>query len=120
PIEVNSSAPAGACILRTFDHVGVFILNKLDTQNCRSRHWQAVMQGARRAEAHADLRHVLFVEGWLGSMPGHAGGWSPRPNIHVPAGQTISEPEYPLKIPSGARHVASCFCRTKWRRRLNR
>ena len=72
PIEVNSNAPGGACILRTFDDVGAFILNKVDTQNCRSRHWQAVLQdlmqarfGARRAEVHGAMRHALFVEGWL-------------------------------------------------------
>ena len=73
PIEVNSSAPGGACLLRTFDDVGTFILKKMETHNCRSRHWQAVQQdliqarfGARRAEAHGAMRHALFVEGWLG------------------------------------------------------
>ena len=73
PIRVNSNAPGGACILRTFDDVGAFIINNVDTKNRRSRHWQAVQQdlvqarfGARRAEAHAALRHALFVEGWLG------------------------------------------------------
>jgi hypothetical protein len=72
PIEVNSSAPGGACILRTFDDVGAFI-NNVDTKNRRSGHWQAVLQdlvqarfGARRAQAHGAMRHALFVEGWLG------------------------------------------------------
>ena len=74
PIGVNSSAPGGACILRTFDDVGAFIINNVDTKNRRSRHWQAVLQdlmqarfGARRAEVHDAMRHALFVEGWLAS-----------------------------------------------------
>ena len=32
PIGVNSNAPGGACILRTFDDVGAFILNNVDTK----------------------------------------------------------------------------------------
>ena len=73
PIGVNSDAPGGACILRTFDDVGAFILNNADTKNRRLAHWQAVLQhlpqarfGARRAEAHAAMRDALFVKGWLG------------------------------------------------------
>jgi hypothetical protein len=75
PIGVNSNAPGGACILRTFDDVGAFILNNVDTKNRRLAHWQAVLQdlpqarfGARRAEVHAAMRDALFVEGWLASF----------------------------------------------------
>jgi hypothetical protein len=30
PIIVDSSAPGGACTLRTFDDIGTFILNRVD------------------------------------------------------------------------------------------
>jgi hypothetical protein len=56
PIKVNSSAPGGACALRTFDDIGAFILLNVDIPRSQSRHWQAVRQdslqarfGARRA-----------------------------------------------------------------------
>lgn len=72
PIKVNSSAPGGPCVLRTFDDVGAFILTNVDMPRRLSRHWQAVRQdllqarfGARRAEVHAAMRDALSEEGWL-------------------------------------------------------
>jgi hypothetical protein len=72
PIRVNASAPGGECVLRTFDDVGVFILNNVDVTRRKSPCWQAVRQdlaqarfGARRAEAHRAMRMALFEEGWL-------------------------------------------------------
>jgi hypothetical protein len=72
PIIVNSSAPGGACTLRTFDDIGTFILNRLDVPRRLSGHWHAVRQdlpqarfGARRAKVHAAMRDALAAEGWL-------------------------------------------------------
>jgi hypothetical protein len=72
PIEVNSSAPGGACTLRTFDDIGAFILNRVDISRRLSGHWHAVRQdlmqarfGARRATVHAAMRGALADEGWL-------------------------------------------------------
>jgi hypothetical protein len=72
PIMVNSSAPGGACVLRTFDDIRAFILLNADIPRRLSPHWQAVRQdliqarfGARRAEVHAAMRDALSVEGWL-------------------------------------------------------
>jgi hypothetical protein len=73
PIAVNASAPGGACVLRTFDDVGAFILTKVDVPSRLAPHWVAVHQdlvqarfGARRAEAHQAMRDALTEEGWLG------------------------------------------------------
>jgi hypothetical protein len=72
PILVNSSAPGGACVIRTFDDVGAFILSNVDTPRRKSRHWQAVREdlsqarfGARRAEVCRAMRDALAQEGWL-------------------------------------------------------
>jgi hypothetical protein len=72
PIEVNSTAPGGATILRTFHDIGAFILNRVDIPRRLSPYWHAVRQdlaqarfGARREELHAAMRHALAAEGWL-------------------------------------------------------
>jgi hypothetical protein len=72
PIMVNSSAPAGACVLRTFDDVGAFILQNVETARRKSPLWQVVRQdlsqarfGVRRAEVHQAIRDALSEEGWL-------------------------------------------------------
>jgi hypothetical protein len=72
PIKVNSSAPGGACVLRTFDDVAAFILIKVGIPRRQSQHWQAVRQnllqarfGARRAEVHRATCDALAEEGWL-------------------------------------------------------
>jgi hypothetical protein len=72
PIRVNANAPHGACVLRTFDDIGAFILLHVDIPHRLSPHWQAVRQdliqarsGARRAEVHAATREALLAEGWL-------------------------------------------------------
>jgi hypothetical protein len=72
PIEVNSNAPGGACVLRTFDDIGAFILTNVDLQRRQTGYWRVVrtdlMQarfGARRAEVHAAARDALAQEGWL-------------------------------------------------------
>jgi hypothetical protein len=72
PIEVNSTAPGGACVLRTFDDIGAFILNRVDIPRRLSPHWHAVRQdlaqarfGARRDEVHAAMRDALAAEKWL-------------------------------------------------------
>ena len=72
PIEVNSTAPGGACVVRTFDDIGTFILNRVDIPRRLSPHWHAVRQdlaqarfGARRAEVHKAMRDALTEEGWL-------------------------------------------------------
>jgi hypothetical protein len=72
PINVNASAPGGACVLRTFADVGAFILNAVDLQHRLSPHWNAVRRdlvqarfGAKRAEVHQAMRDALAAEGWL-------------------------------------------------------
>jgi hypothetical protein len=72
PILVNSSAPGGARVLRTFDDVAAFISDALDTPRRQSSRWESVLRdlsqarfGARRAEAHAAMRAALAAEGWL-------------------------------------------------------
>jgi hypothetical protein len=73
PIAVNAKAPGGACVLRTFDDINAFILNKVDVQRRLTPHWLDVRLdlpqarfGARRAEAHQAMRDALMEEGWLG------------------------------------------------------
>jgi len=44
PIEANSSAPGGACTLRSFDDIGAYILNGVDLPRRLSGHWHAVRQ----------------------------------------------------------------------------
>jgi hypothetical protein len=72
PIILNSNAPGGAGILRSYDDIGAFILLHVEMPRRLSRHWQAVRQdliqarfGARQAEAHAAMRAALSAEGWL-------------------------------------------------------
>jgi hypothetical protein len=72
PIKVNASAPGGAAILRTFDDIGTFILNRVDVSRRLSPHWRAVRKdlaqarfGARREEVHAAMREALAAAGWL-------------------------------------------------------
>jgi hypothetical protein len=72
PIPVNSSAPKGACVIRSFDDIGAFILNSVDLPRRLSGHWQKVRRdlvqarfGAKRAEVHAAMRNALAAEGWL-------------------------------------------------------
>jgi len=72
PLKVNSTAPGGACVLRTFDDIGTFILNNVDLQRRKTGDWQIVRQdlmqarfGARRAEVHAAMREALLAEAWL-------------------------------------------------------
>jgi hypothetical protein len=72
PIVVNSTAPGGACTLRSFDDIGAFILNRVDVPRRLSGHWHAVRQdlpqarfGARRAKVHAAMRAALAAEEWL-------------------------------------------------------
>jgi hypothetical protein len=72
PIKVNSTAPGGAGVLRTFDDIGAFILTRVEIPRRLSGHWQAVRQdlvqarfGARRAEVHSAMRDALAAEGWL-------------------------------------------------------
>jgi hypothetical protein len=72
PININASAPGGACTLRTFDDIGAFMLNRVDIPRRLSGLWQAVRKdlmqarfGARRAEVHAAMRDALAAEGWL-------------------------------------------------------
>jgi hypothetical protein len=72
PIEVKPNAPGGACVLRTFDDIGAFILTHVDLQRRQTGYWQIVRRdlmqarfGARRAEVHAAMREALAAEGWL-------------------------------------------------------
>ena len=72
PIQVNSSALKGACVLRTSDDIGTFILLQVDIPHRRSPHWEAVTHdlvharfGARQAEVYAATRDALSAEGWL-------------------------------------------------------
>jgi len=72
PIEVNSIAPGGACVLRTFDDIGAFILNRVDIPHRLSPQWHAVRKdlaqarfGERREEVHAAMRDALAAAGWL-------------------------------------------------------
>jgi hypothetical protein len=71
PIKVNSTAPGGACVLRTFDDVGAFVLLNVGISR-KSQCWQAVRQdlsqarfGARRAEVYRAVHDALAEEGWL-------------------------------------------------------
>jgi hypothetical protein len=73
PIAVNANSPGGACVLRTFDDIGSFILTNVDVRRRKAAHWVAVRQnlmqarfGARRAEVHKAMRDALMEEGWLG------------------------------------------------------
>jgi hypothetical protein len=59
-------------VLRTFDDVGGFILNKVDLPRRLSPRWNAVRQdrpqarfGARRTEVHQAMRDAFAAEGWL-------------------------------------------------------
>jgi hypothetical protein len=72
PIGVNEAAPGGPCVLRTFDDIGVFILNKVDIKLRLVPHWAAIRRdliqarfGSRRAEVHEAMRQALAIEGWL-------------------------------------------------------
>jgi hypothetical protein len=72
PIKVNATAPSGACVLRTFDDIGTFILTRVDIPRRLSRPWHPVRQGlvqarfgVRCAEVHAATRYALSAEGWL-------------------------------------------------------
>jgi hypothetical protein len=72
PIKVNENAPGGACVLRTFDDIGAFILIKVDVERGRTPYWYSVRQdllqarfGARRAQVHEAMRYALWAEGWL-------------------------------------------------------
>jgi hypothetical protein len=74
PLKVNSTAPGGVCVLRTFDDIGTFVLNSVDLQRRQTGYWQIVRQdlmqarfGARRAEVHAAMREALLAEQWLGN-----------------------------------------------------
>src|ERR1700722_13392407 len=53
PIIVNSTAPGGACTLRTFDVIGTFILNRVNVPRRLSGHWQAVRQDLPQARDFA-------------------------------------------------------------------
>jgi hypothetical protein len=72
PIEVNSNAPMGGRVIRTFDDIGAFMLQSVELPRRLAGHWQVVRRdlaqarfGARRAEVHAAMRAALKVEGWL-------------------------------------------------------
>ena len=72
PIEVNSNAPQGSRVIRTYDDIGAFMLQSVELPRRLSGHWQAVRQdlvqarfGARCAEVHAAMRAALAAEGWL-------------------------------------------------------
>ena len=41
PIKVNASAPGGACVLRTFDDVGAFILRDVEISRRKLAHWRS-------------------------------------------------------------------------------
>jgi hypothetical protein len=71
PIKVNSIAPGGERVVRTFDDITAFA-DALDTARRQSIRWQAVSAnvpqarfGARRAEVHQAMRDALAAEGWL-------------------------------------------------------
>lgn len=72
PIRVNSNAPGGARIMRTFDDIGAFILIKVDIPRRTSPpHWHAVRRdlaqarsGERQAEVHHVLQLALAQKGW--------------------------------------------------------
>jgi hypothetical protein len=55
PIKVNSIAPGGACVLRTFDDVGAFILLNVGISRRKSQSWQAVRQSQAGFGARAGL-----------------------------------------------------------------
>jgi hypothetical protein len=72
PIKVNSNAPNGGRIIRTFDDIGAFMLESVELPRRLAGHWQVVRRdlaqarfGARRAEVHAAMRAALAAEGWL-------------------------------------------------------
>jgi hypothetical protein len=51
PIAVNAKAPGGACVLRTFDDIGAFILNKVDVPCRLSPHGVAVRLDLKHGSA---------------------------------------------------------------------
>jgi hypothetical protein len=72
PIRVSANAPGGACLLRTFDDIGAFILSNVQVTRRLAPHWMAVRQdliqarfGARCAEVRQAMRDALAAEGWL-------------------------------------------------------
>jgi hypothetical protein len=72
PIRVNAKAPGGACVLRTFDDIGAFILANVEVRRRLAPHWTTVRRdliqarfGARRAEVHQAVREALAVDEWL-------------------------------------------------------
>ena len=63
PIAVNANALGGACVLRTFDDIGSFILTEVDVRRRKAAHWVAVRQNL--VQARFRRNDVLMEEGWL-------------------------------------------------------
>jgi hypothetical protein len=74
PIIVNSSAPGGACVLRTYDDIGAFIQSNVEIPRLLSQHWQAVRQDLIQAASELDKRkstRLPATRSWL-----RDGSWS--------------------------------------------
>jgi hypothetical protein len=56
PIAVNANAPGGACVLRTFDDIGAFILTRVDFPRRKAAHWVAVRQDLLQARVRRKAR----------------------------------------------------------------
>src|ERR1035437_9800943 len=72
PIRLNTKAPGGERVLKSFDDIGAFILMRVETNFRKLPWWQAVLKdlpqarfGARQKETHAAMRAALSEEGWL-------------------------------------------------------
>jgi hypothetical protein len=71
-LRLNSKAPGGERVLKSFDDFGTFILTRAEVNFRSLRSWQAVRKelpqarfGARRKETYEAMRAALSEEGWL-------------------------------------------------------
>jgi hypothetical protein len=72
PLRLNSKAPGGERVLKSFDVIGTFILTRAEVNFRSLPSWQAVRKelpqarfGARRKETYVAMRAALSEEGWL-------------------------------------------------------
>jgi hypothetical protein len=56
PIAVNEAAPGGACLLRTFDDIGDFILTNVAAGHRIAPHWQPSGRTSIRPDLERDAQ----------------------------------------------------------------
>jgi len=72
PLRLNSKAPGGESVLKSFEDIRTFILMRAEVKFRSLPSWQAVRKelpqarfGARRKETYLATRAALSEEGWL-------------------------------------------------------